>query len=152
MTGPNSPYQSLTPYLRVANMAESLAFYEKALGFEIANKVEYEGGISWVFLTSWPISLMLSLWPARSLEHDDDDDKHTHKPWTGAEHVNPWPDISLVTFLYVDDADAAYERVRAVGYEPLDGPTDQPHGLREFLVQDPDGHYFVVGHRIGTAG
>jgi uncharacterized glyoxalase superfamily protein PhnB len=147
MTSANSGYESLTPYLRIANMDESLTFYRAALGFEVTNKVEHEGSISWAFLRSGPISLMLSVWPARSLEHDDDDE-HAHQPWQGVGLVNSWPDINLVTFLYVQDADAAYERVRAAGYEPLDSPTDQPYGLREFLVRDPDGHCFVIGQRI----
>lgn len=146
MSGGPFSYQSLTPYLRVADVARSLAFYLDALGFEVAATNDYRGETVWALLRAGPVSIMLSLWPARSLEHDDVD--HDHPEWTGAAHVNPWPDISVATFLYVDDVEAAYRRILASGHETIDKPTDRPYGVREVLVRDPDGYFLVLAQRL----
>jgi catechol 2,3-dioxygenase-like lactoylglutathione lyase family enzyme len=48
--------------------------------------------------------------------------------------------------IFVDDADALYEEVRAKGAKIVMPPTDEPWGMREFHVEDPDGHTFRFGH------
>jgi len=46
--------------------------------------------------------------------------------------------------LYVDDADATYERAVAAGARTLHAPTDQPYGDREAGVADPFGNYWYI--------
>lgn len=76
-------------------------------------------------------------------------------PWGKGEYVfvgldrgaiDPTPalgpgDRSPITIgLAVDDLDEAYRRARAAGAEILEAPRDQPWGVRNFYVRDPDGH------------
>ena len=52
-------------------------------------------------------------------------------------------------FLYfsVDDVDAAYKELVAMGVKPTTEPKDQPWGNREIVVQDPDGYKIVLFKR-----
>jgi catechol 2,3-dioxygenase-like lactoylglutathione lyase family enzyme len=45
----------------------------------------------------------------------------------------------LGTFM-VDDLDAVVERIRSAGYRIVEEPTDQPWGVRQAAVVDPDGY------------
>lgn len=46
---------------------------------------------------------------------------------------------ALGTFM-VEDVDAVIERLRAAGHRVTEEPTDQPWGVREAGVVDPDGY------------
>jgi catechol 2,3-dioxygenase-like lactoylglutathione lyase family enzyme len=133
--------------LRVADMERSIDFYTRALGFEVARTLEHEGEPFWAWLSAGPLSLMISRFPARSLEHGEDEE-HEHPEWTGASFINPGPDLDVLTFLYVESVDAAYARVVAAGFETIDAPRETTHGTREFLVQDPDGYYYAIAERL----
>ena len=50
--------------------------------------------------------------------------------------------------LEVEDLDTALAAVRATGHPLAEEPTDQPWGLRDFRVTDPDGYYL----RLTTRG
>ncbi len=62
----------------------------------------------------------------------------------GAE-PDPWDTGRAVTYLAVDDPDAAHARAVAAGAEVVMGLTDQPYGSREFAVNDPEGNVWSVG-------
>jgi uncharacterized glyoxalase superfamily protein PhnB len=50
--------------------------------------------------------------------------------------------------LYVEDADAVYERALEAGATSLGGPVDQPYGDREASVKDPAGnHWYIATHK-----
>ncbi len=46
--------------------------------------------------------------------------------------------------LYVDDADAVYEKAVAAGARTLHAPVDQPYGDREAGIEDPMGNYWYI--------
>ena len=47
----------------------------------------------------------------------------------------------------IDDLDAEYAYVRDAGW-PIDSPiTEQPWGLRDFRIADPDGYYLRITNR-----
>jgi uncharacterized glyoxalase superfamily protein PhnB len=50
--------------------------------------------------------------------------------------VGPRPATPAFLYLYVDDADATYERAVAAGAASLEEPTDQPYGDRRAMVED----------------
>jgi catechol 2,3-dioxygenase-like lactoylglutathione lyase family enzyme len=50
--------------------------------------------------------------------------------------------------VFVDDADATYERYRAAGAEIVDELKTQPWGLRGFTVRDPDGNLVGIAHEV----
>jgi PhnB protein len=56
-------------------------------------------------------------------------------------------------YVYVHDADAAYERALAAGAISLEEPLDTPYGDRRAMVRDPFGNVWQIAHvipRIGT--
>lgn len=51
-------------------------------------------------------------------------------------------------YIYVNDADAYHAELAAKGADILSAPTNQPHGCREFVVRDPDGHALCFGQDL----
>lgn len=49
--------------------------------------------------------------------------------------------LSLIT----DDPDATAQRVTAAGGREIFPVADQPYGLRQGRVADPDGHHWLIG-------
>jgi PhnB protein len=47
-------------------------------------------------------------------------------------------------YLYVDDADATYERAIKAGAESLEDPLDMPYGDRRAMVRDPGGNTWQI--------
>lgn len=65
------------------------------------------------------------------------DDEHPARPLiTGSLYVN------------VDDVDALAAEL-AGKVELSHGPADQPHGMREIGLSDPNGYYLIFGQPIG---
>jgi predicted enzyme related to lactoylglutathione lyase len=54
-------------------------------------------------------------------------------------------------YVYVDDADRAYERALAAGAESLEEPRLTPYGDRRAMVRDADGNVFQLAHRPTAA-
>ncbi|HEX2802904.1 MAG TPA: VOC family protein [Sphingomicrobium sp.] len=55
-------------------------------------------------------------------------------------------------YFWVNDADALCEEYRGTGADIVCEPENQPYGMREFWVRDPDGHILIFGHDTsGTA-
>ena len=53
----------------------------------------------------------------------------------------------LHLFQWVRDVDGYHRELAARGVR-VPGPTDQPHGLREFAIEDPNGVRIVFGQDI----
>jgi predicted enzyme related to lactoylglutathione lyase len=51
-------------------------------------------------------------------------------------------------YIYVDDADQAYERAVAAGATTLEAPLDTPYGDRRAMVRDPFGNVFQIAHQL----
>ena len=99
--------------LAVANMAQSLDFYQTRVGLELLY-----GGETASF-SSFRVGggfLNLILEPEA--------------------RVNWWGRV----ILYVDQVDALYRRLVDSGWTVAQPPEDAPWGERYFHVQDPDGH------------
>ena len=141
-----------TPYLRVSDMERSLRFYRDGLGFEVTDRIEEGGRTFWARLVNDGVSVMLSTGAARFMEDGSSEDDHEHDEH--GQHIYHGPtsvaagELNAVTFVYVEDADAAYEEVQARGIVPEDAPSNKDYGLREFLVRDPDGYYYAIAHRL----
>ena len=50
-------------------------------------------------------------------------------------------------YVYVDDAESAFERAVAAGCEVVEPPLDTPYGDRRAMVRDPFGNVFQIAHR-----
>ncbi len=129
--------------------------YRDALGFEVTGSLGEEGELFWVRLERASMAVMISLGFVRILgagrgevsdralhQEGRRNDRGRTRDREGHEYLN------TATYLYVDDADRAFERVKAAGYQTINTPEDRPYGLREFLVGDPDGYVFAVAHRL----
>jgi uncharacterized glyoxalase superfamily protein PhnB len=53
-------------------------------------------------------------------------------------------------YVYVDDADRAYDRALAAGTSSLEEPFDTPYGDRRAMVRDPWGNVFQIAHRASA--
>jgi uncharacterized glyoxalase superfamily protein PhnB len=51
-------------------------------------------------------------------------------------------------YVYVDDADAVFERAIAAGAASLEEPLDTPYGDRRAMVRDPFGNVWQIAHVI----
>jgi uncharacterized glyoxalase superfamily protein PhnB len=61
-------------------------------------------------------------------------------PWN--EESTPPPHTAYV---YVEDPDALCAEYEQAGADVVDPVASRAYGMRDFLVQDPDGHQFRVG-------
>lgn len=53
-------------------------------------------------------------------------------------------------YVYVDDADAVYQRAVAAGAETVEAPIDTPYGDRRAMVRDPYGNLFQIAHTVSS--
>ncbi len=51
---------------------------------------------------------------------------------------------SALLYLYVDDADAVYDRALAAGATPIEPPVDTPYGDRRAMITDPCGNDWQI--------
>jgi catechol 2,3-dioxygenase-like lactoylglutathione lyase family enzyme len=51
-------------------------------------------------------------------------------------------------WMFADDVDATYAEMQASGAVIADPIANKPWGLRQFTIQDPDGHRFHVHHDL----
>lgn len=126
-------YPTLVPALSVPDVAEALAFYERAFGAVEALRLTLPNGA----LIHAEMRLGDSLFSLG----------------TGAEDLgNRTPAAlgatSVVLTLYVDDADAAVARAVQAGAETVVPVADQFYGHRSGRVRDPFGHIWIVGAEI----
>ena len=143
-----------TPYIRVADMTRSLAFYVDGLGFEVVDSSEDATGVFWASIRLGGASLMVSNRPSRFLDffehpaghfHEHEDlEEHFH----GAESVHDGA-LNVVTFFYVEDVDAAHAELESRGVTTVDAPSERFYGVREFLVKDPDGYFYAFAQVMG---
>ena len=58
--------------------------------------------------------------------------------------AGPVPDDKISLWLQVRDVDTEFARLEAAGVTTVEGPVDEPWGLREARVRDPDGLMLVL--------
>lgn len=61
---------------------------------------------------------------------------------SGQGHPGTW------LFIFVDDVDDYYNRIKTLGAKIAHGPVDEPWGMREIHVQDPNQHMLRFGQGI----
>ncbi len=62
------------------------------------------------------------------------------------------PGAAVTCCVRVDDADALHDACRERGAKIVDALADRPWGMREFTLEDPNGHRFRIGHAIELRG
>jgi DNA-binding transcriptional MerR regulator/catechol 2,3-dioxygenase-like lactoylglutathione lyase family enzyme len=107
------------PCLPVSDVDASVSYYEAALGFRLAWQTT-DRKLS--ALASGPIEMLLVV------------------PWEGE---GPPPPQS--SYVYVEDPDALCAEYEAAGGRIIAPVASRPYGMRDFVVNDPDGHRFTLG-------
>jgi uncharacterized glyoxalase superfamily protein PhnB len=112
---------ALAPVLHVKDMSAALAYYRDKLGFKVT--FSWKEPPRYVCLRLDDVSIHLN----------------SYVPPEGASHVA----------IFCTGVDALYEQFVARGVTIIDPIKDEPYGMREFAVSDPDGHRLVFGQGTG---
>jgi len=128
------------------DIAKSLAFYREALGFEMKESWPDEHAPMWCNLLLGGQSVMLgaAMDPAQVGEMcaHDPADVAVYTPM--AERFQKHPaGVGITVYLMVPDIDAYDAEIRGRGVQPLREPKTQFYGIRESIVDDPDGYRLI---------
>jgi len=118
-------YHSITPYLVVEKGAALVGFLQKAFGATVTHRMDHEDG---------------SLW------HADVQIGDSHVMLGGASEESPAKAATL--YLYVEDADATYQRALEAGGKSIMPPTDMFYGDRNGGVTDLSGNSWWIATHI----
>jgi uncharacterized glyoxalase superfamily protein PhnB len=117
----------LVPMLICADVQNSIKFYEKAVGMDVAQRMDEVGKSGWAMMQKDGIKLMLAS-PHYFPEMPKVQDRYFQAQY----------------YFYTDDVDALHKRVTKAGFEPT-GIIEQEYGMREFEMPDLDGHLLIFG-------
>lgn len=122
---------NVIPLLNVANLEASLNFYDKALGFEVVSPAEAIQEWRWATIRSGDTELMLS---------------EAQGDFRLKQGIDPHQDTSwpMILYFYPDNVDELYHHVVAQGFKAYPVQVTV-YGMREFSMQDPDGHMLSFG-------
>jgi DNA-binding transcriptional MerR regulator len=114
-----STWLHLMPRLPVSDIERSIAYYQEALGLNLAWRT-VDGSLA--ALATGEIEVLFLV------------------PWTG-EGAPP----AQSSYVYVEDPDALCAELQDSGADIIDPVASRPYGMRDFVVLDPDGHRFTLG-------
>jgi uncharacterized glyoxalase superfamily protein PhnB len=119
---------SASPSYTVNDLDKSLAWYRDVLGFGVEEKWEMEGKVVGVSLKAGDVSFMIG--------QDDWKKGRDRKKGEGFR-------IYCATKKNVDDL---AKRIESKGGRLDQGPTDQPWGVRDISLTDPDGFKITIAN------
>jgi uncharacterized glyoxalase superfamily protein PhnB len=111
------------PMLHAASLAETMTFYVDRLGFDV-EATWPEDAPTWCLLTSGPVRLMFTC------------------------ELSVAPALTGSLYFYPDDVDAFFAAVTGEGTAVLTAPRDEPWGMREFALEDPNGYLLKFGQPV----
>lgn len=123
----------LTAELHVRDLDAAVAYWHDVLGFEVSR---HDADFAVLFHRSASGDAMVMLAPDR---------EETPELRSGDAERG----LGLHLRVTVDDVDGHYERARAAGAEIVYAPTDQPYGLRDYMLRVPDGCYVRFAQALG---
>jgi PhnB protein len=127
--GVRAGFTAVTPYVMAPDIEPVIAFAKAVVGAEETVRTMGGGGGIHVELRIGDSMLMCG---------------------GGAGTYNPViPTRQVGLHVYVDDADAAYQRALAAGGQSRGAPSDRPYGERAGFVNDAAGNYWYIATRLG---
>jgi PhnB protein len=126
-------FHTVTPYLTVRGAAAAIGFYEEAFGArEIFRWADPDGRIRHAEVVIGDSPIMLT-------------DEAPEFGMRGPQSLGGSP---VHIFLYVDDADAVFDRAISAGATELMPVEDSSDGDRRGGVTDPFGHVWYIGTHL----
>lgn len=126
-------FTSVTPNLLVRDIDRSTAFYRDVLGFSVKQTVPDVGPFVFVWLERDGVPVFLN--DPKAVEHDF--------PGAGSRPSGGTGTL----FFVVTGVDAFHEKVKSSANVIMPLKT-QFYGMREFAVEDPDGHILTFAERV----
>lgn len=123
----------LCPCLAYRDASAAIAWLEKAFGFRTLMKVE--GDTPNVVVHS-ELAVGDDVIMVYTVRDDDVLGMKSPRDLTG---------VNQSLYFVADDVDARFERAKAAGAEIVREPTDEDYGGRDWVVKDPEGHYWSFG-------
>ena len=117
---------SASPSFTVNDLDRSVAFYRDVLGFGVEEEWKDDGKIVGVSLKAGDVSFMIG--------QDDWKKGRDRKKGEGFR----------IFCLTKKNVDALAERIQSKGGRLDSGPTDQPWGVRDITLTDPDGFKITI--------
>ena len=123
--------KQLIPMLNVLDINTSLDFYQRALGFEIVSDPKAIDEWCWATIRSGQTELMLA------------ETGHAEKQ---VRKIDPQQDSSwpVLFYFYPDNVAQLHQHVLSLGL-PATPIITTIYGMKEFSLQDPDGHVLSFG-------
>ena len=118
--------RAAAPGFTVNDIARSLAWYRDVLGFIVKDRWDHEGKLGGVEMMAGSVSFMLS-----------QDDWKKGRDRAKGEGVR----IYCTT---AQDVDVLAKQIKARGGTLAQEPRDEPWGMRDFAVVDPDGYKITI--------
>lgn len=125
-------YVKVVPMLLVDDVDEAAAFYQEVFGAVLSHTLPETNPFEWVSLLFDDVEVMI--WHIEAAQKE-------------CPAVSLAPAPNSITYVYVEDVDTLYERVREK-VTVLMHPKDQPYGIREFTVQDRFGFIFTFAQIV----
>jgi uncharacterized glyoxalase superfamily protein PhnB len=115
--------RGIGPVFQVSNLEDALKYYKEVLGFKEDFRFGAYAGVS-----SGDACLHLS-----------------------ANRLHQRPVGGGSAFVFCDEVDDYFREIKRNGATVKGEPADQPYGMRDFTVLDPDGNHMTFGCEIRTA-
>ena len=119
--------RSVVPSFTVADVEKSLSWYRDVLGFHPTDRWEQDGKLAGVEMVAGSVTFMLG----------QDDWKK------GRDRVKG--EGFRIYCATVQDVDTLGARAKSRGAKLTQEPRDQPWGMRDFSLVDPDGFNITIG-------
>lgn len=127
--------RQLIPMLNVSDIQKSLTFYAEAFGFEIVSDPSVVSEWKWATIRSGNTELMLS---------ESDGNPHLRQGVEPQKYFD-WP---CIFYFYPDNVEKFHAHLVEKGFNPTPMETTF-YGMKEFSIQDPDGHMLSFGQDSG---
>jgi uncharacterized glyoxalase superfamily protein PhnB len=127
-------FTTVTPNLLVRDIERSTTFYRDLLGFSVKQTVPDAAPFVFVWLERDGVPVFLN--DPKAVEHDLAD--VTSRPFGG----------TATLYFVVTDVNALHAKVAAAATVLMPLKT-QFYGMREFAIEDPDGHLLTFAERLG---
>jgi PhnB protein len=120
----------LYPFLAVRDTDAAIAFYAKAFGATVRERLEAPGGVVVAILEIEGMPFGVA----------------TEAPQLGTPSPESVAATTVRVSLHVDDPDAAAAKAIAAGATEMFPVAEQPYGLRQGRVVDPFGHHWLIAN------